>query len=1263
MSKRILSLLVILAVFIVSLPIIPLGVVAEETTVKNMSSSILTVDRVINDFENTPTTGTVTVGENTVNVGIGTNDNNYTVNDYSASGTANNNLTIENGVLKNTLVADSKFIFHTTLSPVSMTRGNTMPSIDSIALQFHVDFTGITSVNAGNKVEFEIEFCRSKGNSGYNVYYCIPDETFLYIPDATADNPNPETQILTTGGGVQVDHGCVWGYAGQSGTVVVPLDVWDSEKKDQGSDIWELYKATQTWQNRSYIAFETYTHKYKAGDVFIMDDLCWMKKNTKTYDYEVTAQDFSKITNSNLSHSYGGGAKGPATWKRGTNYSITDEKLKIVKTCDRTGSGWAMVNFPIKQWSSDYEALAFDFDISEMVNSTTFPTGNTTYIWMYYYVAATATTAEVKDYIDGTSKFIWEDGTTTNFEFYASGGNYLPRGFKGTVVIPASAITLSEAALAAIEAGGELKLCIRIGNFTAEQQNKPMYLDNFRYYYNAEGLGDTAGTDFSKLDNPQYETVKPVTEDIRTVEAFFKTDTKLTQGILGTKFGDANYHGISAEITMVATGQLVLTIGNARMTIGNMSLNDGNWHHVALTADDTNSKLSCYVDGQLVKEVALSELTFNKSTDYLPITIGSNMPAESKFFTVFEGTIANVRLWNDVRTAEEIAANKTESVGADADGLIAEWMLDSANLTAETTGNYNLKPFYWNIDTENALFAQYNRDAAEDDFTIVFLPDTQTIIKNFESQVPEIFDWIIANAERLKIKAVVSLGDIIEYKAVEAGYSTMAEQYARLTAAGIPSVCTIGDHDYYDLGTRDTRYYDKYFTPDLLVQNDEFSLGGLYEEGSLLNGYYYLNIEGGAKFLIMNLEVHARDIILDWANDVIAANPDCHVIVATHNYMSRPYCGRFITTGYENYPLHMGNAGEAVWQKFLSQHKNIDMLLCGHAESSGYWYNTDTGIHGNEVIQINCDLQNTDQSYKTAATVLMGRFKNDGSEVSFNLYSVHNNLFIDSNSNDRVHKLNGIIEKSVASVDGVKYADLGEALNNADGGTVTLLADVNIDQQIIVTGNAALDLHGFDLNLANAENYAINVKGELTVTGEGNINVTGYGLATGYNSNGIIKIESGVFNADSCDYIIGCFGGEVIINGGDFNGEYCVVNNFCEYYGIVGKVTVNGGKFSAEYPLLGGENEVTVTSGTFNIDVAEYLAETSGIKLIDGIYTADSDEIIADTDENGNVSATDLVYLRNKIMGDIVDDKYFDINGDGAFNALDIVRTKKISVR
>jgi hypothetical protein len=310
-------------------------------------------------------------------------------------------------------------------------------------------------------------------------------------------------------------------------------------------------------------------------------------------------------------------------------------------------------------------------------------------------------------------------------------------------------------------------------------------------------------------------------------------------------------------------------------------------------------------------------------------------------------------------------------------------------------------------------------------------------------------------------------------------------------------------------------------------------------------------------------------------------------MVATHNYMSRPYGGRYITTGYENYPLHKGNAGEAVWQKFLSQHKNIEMLLCGHSETSGYWYTYDTGVHGNRVIQINCDLQNTDQSYKTLGAVLIGRFKKTGGQVTFNLYSTNSDLFIDSNCNDRTHILEGIVENgNVADVNGVKYDNLSDALNNANGETVTILSDITTSEQIVITDDIVLDLNDCELNLTYTDGDAIDVKGSLTITGNGTLKLNG-------------------FTADG---------------------------------------------------------EIVIESGSFNIDVSKYLAIGAGIKAINGIYTAAASEIIADADEDGNVSATDISYFRNKVLGDIVDAKYFDVNGDGSYNAIDIVRSKKISV-
>ena len=187
MLKRIISFCIILAIVVVSMPIIPLmNVLAAETTeTYSAGKPILAVDRVVNDFEGISTTGTATVGDYTVSVGIGENtaSSGWKTNDYSAQKIGDKNtVTVDDGVLNSTLTATSIFDFKTWLTPKSVTRGNTMPSSNSTALQFHVDFNGITSVSAGTKVTFEVEIALSKGTAGYYHNYCIPGKgLFIYL--------------------------------------------------------------------------------------------------------------------------------------------------------------------------------------------------------------------------------------------------------------------------------------------------------------------------------------------------------------------------------------------------------------------------------------------------------------------------------------------------------------------------------------------------------------------------------------------------------------------------------------------------------------------------------------------------------------------------------------------------------------------------------------------------------------------------------------------------------------------------------------------------------------------------------------------------------------------------------------------------------------------------------------------------------------------------------------------------------------------------
>ena len=168
----------------------------------------------------------------------------------------------------------------------------------------------------------------------------------------------------------------------------------------------------------------------------------------------------------------------------------------------------------------------------------------------------------------------------------------------------------------------------------------------------------------------------------------------------------------------------------------------------------------------------------------------------------------------------------------------------------------------------------------------------------------------------------------------------------------------------------------------------------------------------------------------------------------------------------------------------------------------------------------------------------------------------------------------------------------------ADGDTIVVAADTTVTESLRVPEGKSITLHvpaGVTLALdAGADNYGIVAKGTVTIEGAGDIVLTGYGFGTSMNTDSKLIIKSGHFIANGCDYIVGCFDGEVIIEGGTFDGEYCVVNNFSETYKTDGKVKITGGTFSTSDPegfdVLG--NFVEISGGKFSKPVdAKYCAE------------------------------------------------------------------------
>ena len=111
-------------------------------------------------------------------------------------------------------------------------------------------------------------------------------------------------------------------------------------------------------------------------------------------------------------------------------------------------------------------------------------------------------------------------------------------------------------------------------------------------------------------------------------------------------------------------------------------ISNGSWYHVAATYDGNYQKI--YINGTMVKTSSdLATVLPSGTSNYY---IGLSTAA------YFAGRIDEVRIWNDVRTAAEIADNKDDELAGNESGLVAYYKMSDGtgtNLTDNSSNSYN----------------------------------------------------------------------------------------------------------------------------------------------------------------------------------------------------------------------------------------------------------------------------------------------------------------------------------------------------------------------------------------------------------------------------------------------------------------------------------------------------------------------------------------------------------------------------------------------
>ena len=485
--------------------------------------------------------------------------------------------------------------------------------------------------------------------------------------------------------------------------------------------------------------------------------------------------------------------------------------------------------------------------------------------------------------------------------------------------------------------------------------------------------------------------------------------------------------------------------------VENADVRTGDWMHVAFTRDVENGLLTCYINGTAVASMEVDPTEIKNFSFVKPVMVGSDYTDDDilalSFTPDFHGYIANVRVYSNLLNKDEI--------GEDMCGTRAGDLLGAIDFASGEDGEYY---DYVNDNATDAFGWEAVEDeyfAAEDgEFTIAVIPDTQMLFSRApkdsngvgihqgtytpaaEGEVAGTWEseynaednlgfknmqWLIDNKDMLNLQYVMHVGDLTDnlnyyvasnvnssYKKwqiegmIEADYGF--QMLNKLTTASIPWSISRGNHDGgYDKSA--LAVWDKYWTQsNAYAKAMESAADGepakycITTRNSVDHIYsYYEKLEiNGIKYLILVLDLEADDTVLAWANEVAAYFTDYKIIVSTHAYLGSRAGLMTSLMGTAN----LNNAGQAVWDKFVSLHSNIELVICGHSSGEDIVRMQKTGVNGNKVWTFMIDSSAHEFTGVTQPGLMsLLKFSADGKTLTLNHYSmVQGELFGSYNS-------------------------------------------------------------------------------------------------------------------------------------------------------------------------------------------------------------------------------------------------------------------------
>ncbi|QKY68669.1 lamin tail domain-containing protein [Lentibacillus sp. CBA3610] len=313
-----------------------------------------------------------------------------------------------------------------------------------------------------------------------------------------------------------------------------------------------------------------------------------------------------------------------------------------------------------------------------------------------------------------------------------------------------------------------------------------------------------------------------------------------------------------------------------------------------LSAEERNQLLQ--VDGEKFTTESNTEFPYHR----FDITVDENVGPEDEIEVVWDGSSI------EGRKVTMYAWNYTSGEWDELTSTIAG--TGAFQLVGSVTGADYLK------DGKVSAIVQDQIAAPGEDFSFVWMTDTQYYSESYPYIYEDQVNWIAENQDALNIEYVFHTGDLVNIYDDFDQWAVADESMEVLDEAGIPYGVLAGNHDV-DMKNNNYVNYSKYFGADRFEDRAYYS--GSYKDN---RGHYDLLSVNGNDFLMLYMGWGVDQAGIDWMNEVIAAHPNRTVILNFHEYL--------LASGSRS-PI-----GDEIFEKVVVPNDNVKAVLSGHYHNS-----------------------------------------------------------------------------------------------------------------------------------------------------------------------------------------------------------------------------------------------------------------------------------------------------------------------------------------